>query len=214
MQYQIIIIIHGNSIFYCSNNFIDDADNEIENEDEEENESENGSIEEDDFDGNSNVPSSSCDKKIVGYYTSWSKTQISTSLLSKFTHIIFAFFEMKSDGTVGIGNPDHSSAQTLSDNEVTQQALSNLKSLMRKKSNIPGLKVTFAVGGWENSQYFSSMAADPTLKQNFIASVVKTIDEYGFDGIDIDWEYPVTGGAKEGLLQVCWIFFWIRIGKN
>lgn len=109
---------------------------------------------------------------------------------------------MKSDGAVGIGNPDHSSAQTQTDDEVTQQAMSNLKSLMRSKAKIPGLKVTFAVGGWENSQYFSSMAANSNLKQNFIASVLKTIDEYDFDGVDIDWEYPVTGGAHEGIRQV------------
>lgn len=156
----------------------------------------------DEFDGNSNVPANSCGKRIVGYYTSWSKTSLTTSLLSKFTHIIYAFLEMKADGTVGIGNPDHSPAQTSSDEEVAQRAKQNLESLMRKKAQIPGLKVTFAVGGWENSQYFSSMAANSQLKQKFLASVLQIIDEYGFDGVDIDWEYPVTGGANEGIPQV------------
>lgn len=164
---------------------------------------------EDDFDGNINVTSNSCGKRIVGYYPSWTKTKLSASLLSKFTHIIFAFFEMTADGKVGIGNPDHSSAQTSTDTEVEETARSNLESLMKNKANVPGLKVTFAVGGWENSQYFSSMAADPKLKQTFLASVLKAIDEYGFDGMDIDWEYPVTGGAHQGIAQVSLIIFWI-----
>lgn len=112
---------------------------------------------------------------------------------------------MRADGTVGIGNPDHSSAQTSTDAAVAELAKSNLESLMRNKAKVPGLKVTFAVGGWENSQYFSSMAADAKLKQNFLVSVLKTIDEYDFDGVDIDWEYPVTGGAHEGIPQVSFI---------
>ncbi|CAH0759609.1 unnamed protein product [Diatraea saccharalis] len=34
------------------------------------------------------------------------------------------------------------------------------------------------------------MAASPTLRQNFIQSGLKMIFDYGFDGLDIDWEYP------------------------
>ncbi|CAF4305283.1 unnamed protein product, partial [Rotaria magnacalcarata] len=57
----------------------------------------------------------------------------------------------------------------------------------------------FAVGGWENSQYFSSIAASPDKRVRFIASTLKLLDEYRMDGIDIDWEHPVTGGAVEGI---------------
>lgn len=57
----------------------------------------------------------------------------------------------------------------------------------------------FAVGGWENSQYFSSVAADPKLRIRFIASILSMLDEYDFDGVDLDWEFPVTGGANEGV---------------
>lgn len=151
---------------------------------------------------NVNIPAASCNKRIVGYYTSWGKTSIKASTVSRFTHIIFAFFEMRSDGTVGIGNPDHSSAQTDSDEEVSKQAKKNLGNLMKIREKLPNLKVSFAVGGWENSQYFSAMAASSSMKQNFIASVLRAIDEYDFDGVDIDWEYPVTGGAHEGIPEV------------
>lgn len=92
------------------------------------------------------ITASNCDKRIVGYYPSWTKVPVSTLLFSKFTHIIFAFFEMKSDGTVGIGNPDHGSEQTLSDAEVEETARANLKTLLKAKANLPDLKMTFAVG--------------------------------------------------------------------
>lgn len=188
--------------FGFDNDDSEDGDDDDDTDSEEESGSDDEEDDEDEDFEIPDIPASDCDKRIVGYYTSWSKAPVSTSLFSKFTHIIFAFFEMKSDGTVGIGNPDHSNAQTLGDAEVEAQARANLKTLMRAKANLPDLKVSFAVGGWENSQYFSAMAADTKLKQNFLASVLKTIDEYGFDGVDIDWEYPVKGGAHVGIPQV------------
>ncbi|XP_068624056.1 acidic mammalian chitinase-like [Battus philenor] len=34
------------------------------------------------------------------------------------------------------------------------------------------------------------MAASPTLRQNFIRSALKMILDHGFDGFNVDWEYP------------------------
>lgn len=60
-------------------------------------------------------------------------------------------------------------------------------------------KVSFAIGGWEDSKYFSHVLRRPDLRNVFIAEIQKMLTQYDFDGVDIDWEYPVTGGAVQGI---------------
>lgn len=62
-----------------------------------------------------------------------------------------------------------------------------------------GVKMLFAVGGWENSQHFSAIAANPTKRANFVNQVANFLRDQNVDGVDVDWEYPVTGGATEGV---------------
>lgn len=42
------------------------------------------------------------------------------------------------------------------------------------------------------------MAANSTLRQNFINSIIDLILEYGFDGMDLDWEYPAQRDSTNG----------------
>jgi len=69
------------------------------------------------------------------------------------------------------------------------------------KSQNPALKVSIAVGGWAASgPPFSNMARTQERRATFIQSVMDLLDTYGFDGIDLDWEYPVSedrDGAPE-----------------
>ena len=55
----------------------------------------------------------------------------------------------------------------------------------------PELTTMISLGGWyEGSEKYSDMAANPTYRQQFIQSVLDFLQEYKFDGLDLDWEYP------------------------
>ncbi|SDW65751.1 chitinase [Lysobacter enzymogenes] len=89
----------------------------------------------------------------------------------------------------------------------------NWNQLKQLKAKYPGLKVLISLGGWTWSRGFSS-AARPENRQAFVASCVDAYikgnipvtDGAGgvgaaagvFDGIDIDWEYPVACGIECG----------------
>jgi len=67
----------------------------------------------------------------------------------------------------------------------------DLKSEVKKlRERYKDLKIIISVGGW-GAEGFSDMANDPKLRAEFCVNAKKMILDYGFDGIDIDWEYPV-----------------------
>ncbi|CAF3696326.1 unnamed protein product, partial [Rotaria socialis] len=151
----------------------------------------------DDEAGDNVSQAAKCDKRIVGYYPSWGTGKISSQHAQRLTHIIFAFFEVDASGNIFLGSADRTHSTDVE--EDTKIARQRLERLARLQNAFPNIKYMFAVGGWENSQYFSSIAASPDKRVRFIASTLKLLDEYHMDGIDIDWEHPVTGGAVEGI---------------
>ncbi len=53
------------------------------------------------------------------------------------------------------------------------------------------VKLSASIGGWSMCKHFPEVAADPVKRTRFVSDCQKLID-MGFDGIDIDWEYPGT----------------------
>ena len=55
-----------------------------------------------------------------------------------------------------------------------------------------GIKVLIALGGWNDSlgDKYSRLVNSPSARENFVRTIVKFIEQYNFDGLDLDWEYP------------------------
>lgn len=55
-----------------------------------------------------------------------------------------------------------------------------------------GLKVSLALGGWNDSagDKYSRLVNSPSARRRFVKHVVEFLEKHGFDGLDLDWEYP------------------------
>jgi chitinase len=61
----------------------------------------------------------------------------------------------------------------------------------------PNLKTLLATGGWNaGSKVYSDMVYDVTLRKKFARTSVDFLRKYGFDGLDLDWEYPALRGGR------------------
>lgn len=64
------------------------------------------------------------------------------------------------------------------------------------KDSHPGLETWISVGGWSftdpgpTRSAFSDMTSSSGNRQKFITGLISFMEQYGFDGVDLDWEYP------------------------
>ena len=52
------------------------------------------------------------------------------------------------------------------------------------------MKLMLAIGGWGTEKEFASAASTPAKRKRFTESSIGLLSNLGFDGLDIDWEYP------------------------
>jgi len=66
-----------------------------------------------------------------------------------------------------------------------------MRRTMALKEKNPNLKVFFSVGGWTAGGWvYSQMAQTKATRAMFIRSAVHFLNHFGFDGLDLDWEFP------------------------
>ncbi|CAG2176997.1 unnamed protein product [Oppiella nova] len=64
------------------------------------------------------------------------------------------------------------------------------------KQRNPDVKIIVSMGGWgaPDNQY-SQLVGNEGLRQGFIKNTIAYLHQYKFDGLDIDWEFPVCWQA-------------------
>jgi chitinase len=103
---------------------------------------------------------------------------------SKLTHLIYAFADIENG--VAVWGPHGLDS-------AARQRLAGLRAI---KHRHPHLKTLLSIGGWTGSAHFSDVALTEAARQRFAASAVALMQQQGFDGLDIDWEFPVEGGNE------------------
>lgn len=126
--------------------------------------------------------------RIVGYFPDWSAQKASKIQYGKLTHINYAFAIPKKDGTLRpFENP-----------QTAKQII--------KKGHQSKVKVLIAVGGWSYNDnplepVFMSATSSEAKCKKFAANILKIVDQYGFDGVDMDWEHPRVDGKSKSQYQ-------------
>jgi chitinase len=139
--------------------------------------------------------------RVVAYFISWGiyekqyfVTDIPASML---THINYAFANISDEGEVVLGDP-WADVEIAFDGDAEDAPLKgNLHQLQLLKEEHPHLQTLISVGGWTWSGKFSDVALTPESREKFAKSAREFMVEYGFDGVDLDWEYP-TGDGNVG----------------
>jgi chitinase len=136
--------------------------------------------------------------RVVGYYSSWSiyaRGYMVTDIpADQLTHINYAFINVSEEGECILGDEWADVQFPYPGDPEGEALLGNFRQLGLLKEAHPGLKVLLSVGGWTWSDHFSDLVLTAESRATFAASCVALMKQYNFDGLDIDWEYPVGGG--------------------
>ncbi|MGL4798435.1 MAG: glycosyl hydrolase family 18 protein [Cellulosilyticaceae bacterium] len=121
--------------------------------------------------------------KVVGYFPSWKPEKVKEVQYDKLTHINYSFAIPTADGgLLPLDNPETAK-------ELIREAHKN------------GVKVLLAVGGWEYKgvpleNAFVQATSTDAKAQKLANEIIAMAKQYGFDGVDMDWEHPRTGSPS------------------
>lgn len=160
----------------------------------------------------------------VGPFPYHFKTMVDNKSLEKITVINYAFAEPKPDSLGRVypafmNNENDYIKLTEAENSIdgiadndNQKLRGHFNQILKLKKLYPNVRVVISIGGWAGSAYFSDAALTEETRNYFVD---KSIDLFikgnlpivgnaggegvakgVFDGIDLDWEYPVSGGLE------------------
>jgi chitinase len=122
---------------------------------------------------------------VLGYYPGWpTGVEPSQVDLRPFTHIAHAFVTVDTSGTlVTHGN--------VPSRELTSRA------------RAAGVRTLLSLGGMDSAATIAPVAADEARCRALARDLVALAQEHGYDGLDLDWEFPLNEGDMEAFTRLC-----------
>lgn len=124
--------------------------------------------------------------RAVAYYPNWYGDYTSRVQWDKLTHVNYSFALPNDNGTI----------------DSVAGSAGVINSLI-KAAHANDVKVSVAVGGWsysdgrECARVFENATNTDAKRQSLANAILALVDQYGFDGVDIDWEYPTASSASQ-----------------
>ncbi|KAL0064529.1 Chitinase 4 [Marasmius tenuissimus] len=128
--------------------------------------------------------------------------------VSQVTHLLYSFADVSpSSGAISLTDSYADAEKHFPDDrwdETGNNLYGCLKQLYLLKLANRNLKVLLSIGGWTYSQagHFN-FVTNAGARTTFVNNAVQLIEDYGFDGIDIDYEYPSTPALGQGFADLC-----------
>lgn len=139
-------------------------------------------------------------KRVVGYFAEWDiygrNYTVADLPVDKLTTINYAFAKITDSGEVGIYDSWAAVEKPFGSDTWATPLRGNFHQLQLLKAAHPNLEIMISIGGWTLSGKFSDVALTDASRAKFASSCVAFCKQYGFDGVDLDWEYPVSGGLS------------------
>lgn len=130
----------------------------------------------------------------------------------KISHLDYAFIYLTEDGALTSTKeqePVHGNIF------VDNEAMSIFEALSQLRKEHPSVSIMLSLGGGDRQQStcFRTVAADKDKVQRLGRACAQYLDKFGFDGIDVDWEYPEN---QEEIKQYIYLLQVIRenIGQD
>jgi GH18 family chitinase len=124
--------------------------------------------------------------RLIGYFPAEAIHQqnyyVADIPADRLSHVIYAFAGISPAGDCISVNGD--------DDAI------NFPQLRMLKQRQPMLQTLISIGGASHSE-FSGVAENDATRRHFARSAVHFMNENGFDGIDIDWEYPTAADTQQ-----------------
>ncbi|CAC5395505.1 E3.2.1.14 [Mytilus coruscus] len=101
------------------------------------------------------------------------------------THVIYAFAKVVGNNII-----------PYEWNDINEWAKGQFEMIRDVRGKNPALKILIAIGGWNHgSAPFTKMVATQSNIDEFSTNSMIFLRANGFDGLDLDWEYPANRGS-------------------